>query len=36
MNLTNSTAAGKVIASVGALFASWLLVTAAMGPVLVA
>ena len=36
MSFTNSGAAGKMIASVSALFASWVLVTAAVGPVFVA
>lgn len=36
MSFTNSTAATKMIASVSALFASWMLVTAAVGPILVA
>jgi hypothetical protein len=36
MSFTNSSAAGKMIASVSALFASWVLVTAAVGPVFVA
>jgi hypothetical protein len=36
MSLTTSTLAGKMIASISALFASWVLVTAAVGPVLIA
>jgi|GEM_PF-6616850 len=36
MSFTNSSAAGKMMASISALFASWLLVTAAVGPVFVA
>jgi hypothetical protein len=36
MTFTNSSNAGRMIASVSALFASWLLVTAAVGPVFVA
>ena len=36
MTFTNSSTAGRMIASVSALFASWLLVTAAVGPVFVA
>jgi hypothetical protein len=36
MTFTTSNTAGKLMASVSALFASWLLVSAAIGPVLVA
>ena len=36
MSFANSSTAGKMMASISALFASWLLVTAAVGPVFVA
>jgi hypothetical protein len=36
MTFTNSSTASKMMASISALFASWLLITAAAGPVFVA
>jgi hypothetical protein len=36
MTITNASTANKPMASIGALFASWVLITAAAGPVFVA